>query len=185
MKWQCCKWIIIGTRQFFYLYMVHKTWNYAHLWYPGHWGVLICWCLGYLGVMTPRCPGYWGIVTPGVPDTGESPFFFFLDFFPNFKPFLQTAKQNSKKKIVKNLFFTHCTNTFYSCLQNFLTSLFLIDSLVSRTLGSCFKIWIALWKITENKKGFRQPLIGSGVVVWWKTPTSKISCYSPFKFNNV
>ena len=46
--------------------------------------------------------------------------------------------------------------------------------------GSRFNTIITPWKITEDKNGSWEPLIGPGGDVWWKT-NFKILCYSPFK----
>ena len=77
-----------------------------------------------------------------------------------FKPtdFIATTYQKFKSII-------YCTfDSCYKNIPNFVSSDWLPVVLDAR------KIAIAPWKLTKYKNGYREPLIGPGVVVWWKDP---------------
>ena len=133
--------------------------------------------------MTLRCPGHWGshepLVsvtlgeswTPCVRDTGET-IFFCLDFFPNLQAIPTDFKANNLLINWQNILFTVQIHLI-QVSKKFLISLFLIDSTVSWTQWSHFRISIALWKIAKNKNGFWEPHIGPGGVVWWEKQLQK------------
>jgi len=115
--------------------------------------------------MTPRCPRH--------------PWVIFLLCRLFFKPQATDFKATT---ISQNLLFTvqiHLIHVF----NNFLTSLFLINSLMSRTSGSHFQIWRAPWKIAKIKNHSRESLIGQGWVVWWKTQLQKSHATGPIRKN--
>jgi len=102
-------------------------------------------------------PGHQKITTPGYHLPGRELFFFCLYFFQSFKLFLLTLKQQPIKKLLKSII--RCTNTYIctidSCLQNFLSSLFLIDSPV---YNGCLGVVLKFEKLHEKSLKIKMAL---------------------------